>query len=124
MTFFWQSPPPPCASGASSGAPEDAVPPYKPWGSGGAEPVPGAPQLLPCIEERGLSLLRAAAAATVANEGFLYIPVAVDYFSVLKLVCVLTCPLQYPYRYICCVPYEMLGSGKSNHRRTVVSTFE
>lgn len=46
-------------------------------------------------------------------------------FSVLKSVCVLTCPLQYPYRYICCVPYEMLGSGKSNqptHRLLTVST--
>lgn len=123
MTFFWQSPLPPCASGAS-GAPEDVAPLCKLWGSGGVEPVPGAPQLLPCREEGDLSLLRAVAPAAVANESFLYIPVAVDYFSVLKLVCVLTCPLQYPYRYICCVPYEMLGSGKSNHRRTVVSTFE
>lgn len=56
---------------------------------------------------------------------FLYIPVAVFTFLFLKSVCVLTCPLQYPYRYICCVPYEMLGSGKSNqptHRLLTVST--
>lgn len=48
-------------------------------------------------------------------------PVAVDYLSVLKSVCVLTCPLHYPYRYICRVPYEMLASGKPTRRRAAAS---
>ncbi|XP_032556305.1 dual specificity protein kinase CLK3 isoform X1 [Chiroxiphia lanceolata] len=125
MTFFWHSPPSPCASGSilqCCGGSCSSV------GNGGATQShlhTGASQLLlPFPEEGGHFPAREVAAApeAVANqESFLYIPVAVDDFSVLKLVCVLTCPLQYPYRYICCVPYEMLGSGKSNHRRTVVS---
>ncbi|KAI6077986.1 Dual specificity protein kinase CLK3 isoform X2 [Aix galericulata] len=36
-------------------------------------------------------------------------------------VCVLTCPLQYPYRYICRVPYEMLASGTPARRRAAAS---
>lgn len=83
--------------------------------------VPGQATLPSCCfpaQKRG----RSPAPEAIANDrSFLAIPVAVDDFSVLKLVCVLTCPLQYPYRYICCVPYEMLGSGKSTHRRPVVS---
>lgn len=88
-------------------------------GNGGAGPshLPAAA----CRPGRGGHFPARAAPEAVANErSFLAIPVAVDDFSVLKLVCVLTCPLQYPYRYICCVPYEMLGSGKSTHRRPVV----
>lgn len=78
---------------------------------------PGAPQLLPCSKEGGVWWQQ----APQLTEGVLYVPVAVDYLSVLKSVCVLTCPLHYPYRYICRVPYEMLASGKPTRRRAAAS---